>query len=151
MRIVLVPVAAVAVLLGCARSSASSADTELRAAISAYRAALNAGDSAAFFAFLAPDIEVLAPGAQPVRGSAARDLFRPLFTRVAADLAPLTNEELSISGDMAVHRYTFQLTTTPRTGGQPSTERGSGLHVWTRMSDGRWQIVKDVWTTPSPS
>jgi ketosteroid isomerase-like protein len=25
---------------------------------------------------------------------------------------------------------------------------GSGLHVWQRMADGRWHVVKDIWTNP---
>lgn len=148
----LVRVAAIALLTACAgRGASSSSESELRAAILAYRTALNGGDSASFFAFLAPDIEVLPPGAMPVRGTAARDLFRPLFTQVKTDLAPLTDEELTVSGNVAVHRYTFQLTTTPMSGGAATTEGGSGLHVWHLMPDGRWQIVKDIWTTPPTS
>lgn len=149
MRTTLLPVAAAAILAGCASSDGPRADAELRQAIAAYRAAVNAGDSTSFFALLSSDIEVLAPGAQPVRGSAARDLFRPLFTQVKPALAPFTSEELTVRGDLAVQRYTFQLTTTPRAGGPTSVEEGSGLHIWQRMPDGRWQVVKDIWTNPT--
>lgn len=151
MRTLLLPVSAALVLVGCATSDASRADGDLREAITEYRAALNGGDSTSFFAFLAPDVEVLAPGAQPARGSAVRDLFRPLFTQVTPDLAPFSDEEITVRGDLAVQRYTFRHTTTPRAGGQPSTEVGSGLHIWQRMPDGRWRVVKDIWTNPPAS
>jgi hypothetical protein len=51
---------------------------------------------------LAPDLEVFAPGAQPVRGPEARAFFRPLFTQVKPDFGPFTNEELTLSGDIAI-------------------------------------------------
>src|SRR6185437_11447106 len=135
MRTMLLPMVAAAVVTGCATSDVSHADGELRAAITTYRAALNGDDSTSFFALFAPDVEVLAPGALPVRGSAVRDLFRPLFTQVKPDLAPFSNEEITVRGDLGVQRHTFRLTTTPRAGGQPSVEVGSGLHVWQRMPD----------------
>jgi len=148
MRIMRLPMAAVLLSVACATSDASRTESEVRGAISAYRAALNGGDSTSFFALLASDIEVLAPGAQPARGGAVREMFRPLFTQVKPELAPFSDEELLVSADLAIQRYTFRLTTTPRSGGQPSVETGSGLHIWKRMPDGRWQIVKDIWTNP---
>jgi ketosteroid isomerase-like protein len=122
----------------------------VQAAIERLRSSLNSGDSSTFFALLGEDVEVFPPGVAPLRGSAARDLFRGLFTGVTANLEPFSSEELTVSGSWAVQRYSFRLTTTPKAGGASTTETGSGLHVWHRGADGHWQIAKDIWTSPAP-
>jgi ketosteroid isomerase-like protein len=71
-----------------------------------------------------------------------------LFAPNAASLEPFAREELQVSGDMAMQRYSFRLTIQPA-GGAPSTEAGSGLHVWQRGADGRWRLLKDIWTSPA--
>jgi ketosteroid isomerase-like protein len=129
-------------------SEAPDREAELRSAIAAFRTALNSGDSVAFFGLLAPELEVLAPGARPIRGDEARESFRPLFTGTRAEISPFTEEEITVSGDIAVQRHSFTLSTTPRAGGPTTASMGSGLHVWKRTPDGRWQIVKDIWTNP---
>jgi len=134
--------------LAAATAEAPDREAELRSAIATFRTALNSGDSVAFFGLLAPDLEVFAPGARPIRGDEARASFRPLFTGVKAEISPFTDEEITVSGDIAVQRHSFTLSTTPRSGGPGTTSMGSGLHVWKRTPDGRWQIVKDIWTSP---
>jgi ketosteroid isomerase-like protein len=133
---------------GCAGAREPDREAEVRAAIAAFRTSMNSGDSTAFFGLLAPDLEVLAPGALPLRGDEARGSFRPLFTQVEAEIGPFTDEEITVSGDIAVQRHSFRLSTTPRAGGPTTTVAGNGLHVWKRAPDGRWQIVKDIWTRP---
>ena len=151
MRIILTSTLVVAASFGCASSEASTREAELRSAIASFRTALNGGDSAAFFGLLAPDLEVLAPGAHPIRGAQAHDSFRPLFTQVMPEIGPFTNEEITLRGDIAIQRHSYRLSTTPRAGGPVTTVTGSGLHIWKRAPDGRWQIVKDIWTSPPTS
>jgi ketosteroid isomerase-like protein len=151
MRIILISTLVLAASFGCANSEESTREADLRSAIATFGKALNSGDSASFFALLAPDLEVLAPGAHPVRGPAARESFRPLFTQVKPHIGPFTNEEITLSGDIAIQRHSYQLSTTPKSGGPVTTVMGSGLHIWKRMPDGRWQIVKDIWTNPPTS
>ena len=151
LRVVFVSTLALAASLGCPRSGASSHEAELRSAIAMFRTALNSGDSASFFGLLAPDLEVLAPGAHPIRGVAAHESFRPLFTLVTPDIGPFTDEEITLRGDIAIQRHSYRLSTTPKAGGPGTTVSGSGLHIWKRTQDGRWQIVKDIWTRPPTS
>jgi ketosteroid isomerase-like protein len=148
MRLILISSLVLVASLGCANTQASTCEAELRSAIATFRTALNSGDSASFFGLLAPDLEVFAPGAHPIRGAEAHDSFRPLFTQVKPDIGPFTNEEITLRGDIAIQRHSYRLSTTPRSGGSATTVIGSGLHVWKRTPDGRWQIVKDIWTNP---
>ena len=149
-RIVLISILVLAASADCAKPVRSTREAELRSAIASFRQALNSGDSASFFGLLASDLEVFAPGVQPIRGLQAREYFRPLFTQVTPNFAPFTNEELTLMGDVAIQRHSYQLSTTPKSGGAAKTITGSGLHIWKRTPDGRWQIVKDIWTNPSP-
>ncbi len=151
MRTILNCILVMAAGAGCASAGAPDREAELRAAIGTFRTAMNSGDSAAFFGLLADDLEVLAPGARPLRGREARESFRPLFTTARAEISPFMDEEITISGDIGVQRHSFELSTTPRAGGPTTTSMGSGLHIWKRMPDGRWQIDKDIWTNPPPS
>ncbi len=151
MRTILTSALVLAASFGCASSEASTREAELRSAIATFRTALNGGDSAAFFGLLAPDLEVLAPGAHPIRGAAAHDSFRPLFSQVTPEIGPFTDEEITLCGDVAIQRHSYRLSTTPKSGGPVTTVVGSGLHVWKRTPDGRWQIVKDIWTSPPAS
>jgi ketosteroid isomerase-like protein len=132
-------------------AASSSQRQQVKSAIEAFRSAVNSSDSAAFFGLLAPDLEVFAPGADPVRGAAAREAFRPWFTELRVEMAPFADEEITVAGGIAIQRHTFRLTTTPRTGGPSTTVRGSGLHVWRRSPSGGWQVIKDIWTVPSES
>ena len=85
MRSLLLSAIVLAASVACARSDTTTHEAELNSAIGTFRTALNSGDSVAFFSLLAPDLEVLAPGAQPLRGREARASFRPLFTQVKPD------------------------------------------------------------------
>ncbi len=151
MRRLAVASLAIATGTACAAPDRSDGESELRSAIATFRTALNGGDSTAFFALLAPDLEVIAPGAQPIRGAAAHASFRPLFTQMKADIGPFTDEEITLREDIAIQRHSFRLSTSPRAGGPVTTVNGSGLHVWKRLPDGRWQIVKDIWSNPASS
>ncbi len=148
MRITLISTFVLVASFGCANSEGSTREAELRSAIATFRTALNSGDSASFFGLLASDLEVFAPGAHPIRGAEAYESFRPLFTQVKPDIGPFTNEEITLRGDIAIQRHSYRLLTTPRSGGAVTTVIGSGLHVWKRTPDGRWQIIKDIWTNP---
>ena len=56
-----------------------------------------------------------------------------------------------VSGDLAVHRFTGELTLTPKAGGDAVTEAIKGLHVLRKQADGTWKITQDVWNTDRPA
>ena len=145
-------VTATAIGTGCAGPPTPAADAAgARTAINNLRAAVNAGDTTAFFRLTADDFEVFPPGVEPLKGAAARDIFRGLFAESSPSLEPFSNEELEVSGDWAMQRYSFRLTLRPKAGGTATTEAGSGLHIWRRGADGQWRLAKDIWTVPAAS
>ena len=62
-----------------------------------------------------------------------------------------TSSDVTVSGDLAVARYTGELTITPKAGGAPVTERLKGIHVMKRQPDGSWKIAQDVWNSDAPA
>jgi len=47
------------------------------------------------------------------------------------------------SGELAVERGSFQVTSTDKTG-KPSTETGQFVIVWNKAADGTWKVVADT-------
>ena len=79
-----------AIVLGCSRASESRSHSgAARAASERYRTALNTADTATFFGLLQEDLELFPPASTPLRGAAAHDVFRGLFTNFVATLEPL--------------------------------------------------------------
>ncbi len=139
--------AAAVVLTAACRAPAAPDVAGVRAAINELRTAINAGDSTAFLALLTDDFEVLPPASEPLAAPASQSLFRTLFRESSPTLDPFSNEQLQVDGNLAVQRYSFRLTLRPKVGGTPTSETGSGLHVWRRAA-GRWKLWKDIWTAP---
>jgi len=138
---------AFATVIACTRPDGATPHSgTARAASEQYRVALNASDSAAFFSLLHEDLELFPPAASPLKGVAAHDVFRGLLSNFVPTLEPLVQEEWIVEGPLAVQRYSFRLRLQPKSGGRPTTESGSGLHVWQRGSDGRWRLAKDIWS-----
>ena len=145
-------VAAAVIGGACSRPPTITPDASgVRAAITGLREAVNAGDTTAFFQLTADDFEVFPPGSEPLKGPAARELFRGLFAESFPSLAPFSAEEIEVAGNLAMQRYSFALTLRPKSGGAATTESGSGLHIWRRDAEGRWRLAKDIWTSPPPS
>lgn len=113
-------------------------------------AAANAGDVDAFLAIIADDIEMMPPNQPAVKGEAARQWVAGFMAQVNLEIKPYADEEVEVDGDLAVHRYSFEWTATPKEGGDPIHEKGAGLHVLRRQPDGSWKIEKDIWTPDAP-
>ena len=133
-----------------AGSDAGAADA-VRSAIAALRDAVNSGDGAAVYRITADDFELMAPGHRALSGANARDFLAGMVTQFDARLAPFTGEEIIVSGDWAVQRYTYELTLTPKAGGTAATERGDGIHLFHRDASDAWRLSKDVFTSVAES
>ena len=110
---------------------------------------MNDDDSTAFFRWLDEDLELIPPNAPPLRGEAARKIFRDLFAGFEVEKAEFFDEEWSGGTEVAVGRYSYRLRLKPRNKGEPAEESGSGVHVWRRAKDGQWRLAQDIWSVPA--
>ena len=121
---------------------------EVRAASAAWDAAHNAGDVAALLELYA-DSAVSMPYDRPaiVGRAAIADDMRSFFQDYTATHATEI-VGLEISGDWAVERGRYTLSSTPRDGGTPMAE--AGKHVVVRhRENGAWKIHWEIWNLDS--
>jgi ketosteroid isomerase-like protein len=95
---------------------------------------------------MAPDLEVIPPGEQPLAGADAHDFYGDLFDNFTTFLKP-TDIEVVVSGDWAFRRYAYELSLTPKAGGETLIMRGHGIHMFKRQADGSWRVTKDIYNT----
>jgi uncharacterized protein (TIGR02246 family) len=152
----LISTCCLSLLLACANAkpAADSATDEaaLRAADSAWFAAVNRGDVDGVTALYAEDAVVSVPGAPPARGSAAvREVLAKDIenaSKGAVKLVPGTNVEVGVSGDLGWIWNTF--TVTDKAGA--TVDAGKYLTLAERR-DGKWRIIRDIWNSdnsPAP-
>lgn len=112
--------------------------------IETWNSAANRNDLDGVLALVADNLEMIPPGELPARGEEARAVLRGFLEPFELSLNGHTLE-LLISGDLAVRRYEYELSLTPKAGGATETHAGQGIHVLQRMPDGSWKFVKDIW------
>jgi uncharacterized protein (TIGR02246 family) len=144
-------------LAACARASAPAAtDTAADiAAVNAVRereaAALNSGNIDSALAVYAADVQMMSPNEKVIVGAPALRTWLENFLATATVSARYTSSVVDVSGDLAVDRYTGELTVTPKAAGATTmTEVIKGVHVMRRQADGSWRITQDVWNSDAP-
>jgi uncharacterized protein (TIGR02246 family) len=113
-------------------------------------AAINNGNAAGYIGIIAPDFEAMPPNEPALTGADAVTNWLTNFFNAYTAQAQYTNEQISVHGDVAIHRYSMELTMTPKAGGAAMTEKGKGLHVFQRQADGTWKLTHDVWNSDIP-
>ena len=126
---------------------------EVRRVIDDWRNAVNAGNIDRILEITADDFEIMPPGQPALSGAAGREFLQGFVSQFRADLKPFRNEEIIMCGEWAIQRLTYEITLTPKSGGEPITEIGDGFHMFRRDgATGTWRLVKDISTSfPAPA
>jgi uncharacterized protein (TIGR02246 family) len=142
-------------LTGCQQgppneTAASSAipddEAAVRQVVQRELAAGRANSADSFAVVFAADATVKPPNEKPFTGPALQAWFKDLFTNFTINQIEYSDEQITVSGDMAVHYYGFEWTVAPK-GEQGIQEKGHGVHVLQRQADGSWKIAYDTWST----
>jgi uncharacterized protein (TIGR02246 family) len=144
--------------IACAESAPSPRDTsgdeaELRRLQDSELAALGSGDIAAMLANYTDDVVMMAPDAAMVKGTAELRAMMEGMLKEMTVTGKYDTADVQLVGDVAIVRYTGEMTTTPKAAGAASvTHKIKGLHMYRRQPDGSWKIAQDVWNNdPAPS
>lgn len=130
---------------------AGDPEGDIRAALSAWTAAFNARDAAAVCRLFSQDLRYDARGLPEQN-------YRDMCDRLHRSLAdPDTRyrytaaiNEILVSGDLAVVRLTWRLTTR-RTGRPAAHTTEQGMDIFRRQPDGAWRIIRYIaYDLPQP-
>ena len=110
-------------------------------------AAIDARDIDRLLSFFADSASMLGPNAPAIVGKAA---IRAMATEMMAapNLSVIHHPgtiEVSRGGDMAYHRYAYEITV------GTVTERGKDLSLFTKQADGAWKLLFDAWSPDAPA
>lgn len=143
-------IAAAAAIIGAAAvllATHVDASDGATAASLAWDKAYDAGDSAALGALYDSDAVSMGPGLPALAGRAAIEAdFRKFFAANRSRHETLAPVHIA-SGDIVVERGRYTMTTTPKDGGKPSSEKGKHIVIWHKGDDGQWRVKWEIWNT----
>lgn len=148
------PLASMLILVACAAMEAPADPAADRVAIDSLARqemqALLAGDIEGHLATHASDAVVMPPGMPAARGlEAVHGVLTELHGMFDID-GTFTVGATTVDGDLAYQEMSYELTLTPKAGGETATDVGKGVHVLRRQPDGSWKIVFDMWNGSTP-
>ena len=144
---------ATAIVLGTVCTARGQTTADEQAVVNFYKywsAATMKEGPEGYARFFAADGVLLPPDSPPVSGRAA---IRDWMQRTLAESKYVTRPEgvnqddLKVTGNMAVARSTLRGKRIPKAGGDPLTFETKYLDVLRRTSEGRWEFVNRMWNS----
>jgi len=145
--------AVVLVLLAGAGAAGCQAQTEpalplvdataLRAALTAYLDAANAGDAARWAALYAEDAVMMPPNTPAIEGRAAIESWLAMLPAISG--AKGTALEVEGVGGLAYVRGTYAMSLTIPGLPAPVAQEGKLLQIYVRQPAGSWLLARDIW------
>lgn len=118
---------------------------------SAYAAAWRNASASQIAALYTEDALVLYPNQPPVAGHAEIErYFTAFFEQFPKNEFELTSAEVTVNGDWAFDRGTYQWTGTPPTDA-PERDEGKYLVILQRQADGTWKVARDMDNSNRPA
>jgi steroid delta-isomerase len=119
------------------------ADQVIRATLTGWAADFNAGHADRVCLAFATDLLATYRGSPDRNYQDTCDLLRQSLADEARGYTyDLDIQEILVSGDLAVARLVWRLTTTPHDGAATTTLQEPGMDVLHRQSDGSWKIIR---------
>jgi len=122
---------------------------DLRAAVDAFYAAVEAGDGEARIAMFTDDALMMPNHWTPWRG---RDAIRAVIGEGGDSVFRIRGRRLldvGVSGDLAytvnAYYYTYH-----DAGAEPQWHKTKNVHIWKRGGAGRWKLHVDIWNSDVP-
>ncbi len=120
--------------------------TAVKGVIDNWINAANANDPDKLLSLVCDKVEAIPPDQAPVSGADAHQLYRGFFEPFNFAFDSNTTE-LVVSGDWAFRRYSYNITLTPKAGGDAINMQGHGIHILHLETDGSWCVAKDMWNS----
>ena len=112
-----------------------------------FLAAFNREDMETMAEITAEDIVAMVPNRPQLSGKAALLPFWREGFAAAESRFSVTPEELEITGDVAIDRFRWSMSSAPRNGGASVDDEGKCVWIWRRESDGAWRHSRSIWNS----
>jgi uncharacterized protein (TIGR02246 family) len=134
---------------GCAAPEASGPareadEREIKAVLEGWVAASVDGNADAYGSFITDDFVYLGPGAAPIEGKATVVEWVSGFFGATSFGFEWATDEIVLSGDLAVHRYSGVATMESTNGGDPRRLDRKYIDILRRV-DGRWLTSRHMY------
>ncbi len=128
-----------------------AAEAAIRALVDEFLAGFNAGDAESLASQYAEDAVQMAPDGPPTEGPEA--IVRSIAEFMAGYTATQTAtvDEVSVHGDIAFARGSWNVRQTPVAGGEEEVRNGKWLTICQQQADGSWQVWRWIWNQESAS
>jgi len=136
---------------GCAASSGAISDSDrnaMRSAVADFSSAMIRGDAAAAASHWAVDGTAMPPNLPTAHGRADIEKLFAGFGKITAFTQNVV--EADGRGDLAYTQSTFEVTFVPPGATTPITDKGKGVLVWNKQSDGSWIVARGAWNSDLP-
>ncbi len=113
--------------------------------------ALNAGDTDAWLATLADDATIMPPNEPAVTGKEAlgpwmvKAFFDPFNVQLTGRF-----DEAESAGDWVIARGSYELSLTPKNGGQVVDDNGEFVNIFKRQPDDSFKYAMVMWNSNNP-
>lgn len=146
LRITLVLAAALAALPGCALRQDDGVPADLRAAIDAFYAAVEAGDDEARIAMLGEDAIMMPNHWTMWKG---KEAIAEIIRRGEGSVFKLRDREIVDidAGDAIAYTVNSYYYTYHPEGSEPQWHKTKNVHIWKRNSTGQWKLHVDIWNS----
>jgi ketosteroid isomerase-like protein len=144
--ILLASLLAMAISASCEPQPETDVPRELRTAIDAFYATIEAGDVEARIAMFSDDAIIMPNHWQRIEG---KDSIAEMFRASADWVFRLRDREIldiGASGNLAytVNAYDY---TYHRQGDEPQWHKTKNVHIWKRDNENRWKLHVDIWNS----
>ena len=134
-----------------ATQAAEAAMEAIDSAREAHIAALNTGNADAWVAGFTDDGVQMPPGYPSNVGREAIGAWSQAFlTQFDVSFAISPDEVQLTSADWAFETGTWEITVTPKAGGEPMRDHGKYITVYERQPDDSWAMARDIWNSSNP-
>ncbi len=126
-------------------------DESLIASHERLMSALRKNDGPAIVAQYTDDVVFMPPNDQSIYGKEeVTEWFKEYISNFSIKGLVETDRHVTMLGDWALVRWTYQVAIHPKGGGDRILDEGRMMHIWSRCADGEWRIAQQIWNSTRP-
>src|SRR5450755_3482508 len=149
-RIALIAALMVSASAWSADDSPNKAKSVEAAAHGAYLAAINSNDTETLMADLTDDIVYQAPSEPEIVGKDAVRKWVAGYFDAYRTTWEKTSIGFTVMGGWAFESYEYKSTDVDKKTGAVTTDKGKGINIFRRGTDGKWRVAIDGWNSDIP-